>query len=102
MATDYAAVLAVMGKGSKKWTSAGIGDEGYNNLVRTWTDAEAMPTRVAMDAAWPAVEADIALIDDMPTKEELDDVTYGDITGAPADAIVARRTAAKAARLRIP
>lgn len=99
--TDYSAVLAVTNKRAK-WRTGGIGDEGYANLVRTWDDAAPLPSQATLDTAWPAVEADIALIKDMPTKDELDDVALGVITGTPATTILDRRAAALAAKTRIP
>lgn len=97
MPVDYAAVLAVTNKGAK-WGTATT----YADLERTWTDAATIPTQATLDAAWPAVEADIALIKDMPSRDELDDVMLGVITGATATTILDRRVAALAAKTKIP
>lgn len=88
---DYAAILAVHYPDTK-W---GTGNGTYDELAATWADTEtALPAKVTLDALAADVDADIALIDDMPSKTELEDVSLGVVTGAPADAILARRAAA--------
>ncbi len=95
--TDYAAVLAVTHPGAE-WGIA----RTYAELAQTWRDAAPLPSQAELDAAWPAVEADIALIQDDPTESEVIDVAIGTTTGTDADRVRARRTSAAAARRRIP
>ncbi len=101
MATDYAAVMAVHDHDAD-WRIAGIGDAGYAELARTYVGPGSVPSQATLDALWPAVEADIALIEDSPTQDEMNSVAVGAVTGAAADAIRDRLANAQVARARIP
>lgn len=96
---DYAAILAVHYKNTE-W---GIGNGTYQELADSWVDAQTpLPAQATLDALSAGVDAYISVIDDMPTKDELDGVMLGVITGAAATTILDRRVAALAAKTKIP
>ena len=100
---DYAACMAVLQATDENYAGAKWRNgETYEDLQRTWDDEQPIPSKASLDAMWPAVGADIAAIEDMPSLSELADVAFGKITGDPATAILDRRDAANAAKLRIP